>query len=137
MANYSFKESSTSRELQKRGKEIFRNNFILDTKLYPLNEYYSYMNNCDIYICAAQGQSGLGAIYTCLRLGKKVFLSGINYEWMKSLGCHVFHVDEIDKMEPKDFLDDISYKEKIDNYRIIRSYLNIEQILNKWNEFLS
>lgn len=137
MANYSFQESSISRELQKRGKEIFEENFILDTKLYPLNEYYSFMNNCDIYICAAQKQSGLGAIYTCLRLGKKVFLTEINYEWIKSLGCHIFSVDEIDKMEPEDFLEDLSYEEKINNYRAIKSYLNIEQILKKWNEFLS
>ena len=95
------------------------------------------MNNCDIYICAAQKQSGLGAIYTCLRLGKKVFLTEINYEWIKSLGCHIFSVDEIDKMEPEDFLEDLSYEEKINNYRAIKSYLNIEQILKKWNEFLS
>jgi hypothetical protein len=95
------------------------------------------MDKCDIYICDVKKQTGLGAIYTCLRLGKKLFLSGINYDWMKSLGCIVFDTGEIDQMEKEVFLQEISYEEKLNNYNIINSHLNLNRILNEWDVFLN
>jgi len=136
MLNYSFNESQVSQQLETEGKRIYGDKFKMDTELYPLDEYYKYMDKCDIYICDIKKQTGLDAIYTCLRLGKKLFLSGINYDWMKSLGCIVFDTGEIDQMEKEVFLQEISYEEKLNNYNIINSHLNLNRILNEWDEFL-
>ena len=136
MLNYSFKETDVSRQLETEGKKMYGARFYMDKQLYPLQEYYRYMEKCDIYICDSKKQSGLGAIFTCLRLGKKLFLSGINYEWMKSLGCTVFHVNEIDEMESDVFLKELTFKEKLENYKIIDSYFNISRILDDWDAFL-
>jgi hypothetical protein len=137
MLNYAFNESQVSQQLESEGKRIYGDRFKMDTELYPLDEYYKYMDKCDIYICDVKKQTGLGAIYTCLRLGKKLFLSGINYHWMKSLGCIVFHTDEIDKMENEVFLQELSYEEKLNNYNIINSHLSLNRILNEWDVFLN
>jgi hypothetical protein len=130
MLNYSFVESEISETLKIEGERIFGNMFFMDTRLYTINEYYNYMKDCDIY-----KQTGLGAIFTCLRLGKKLFLSGINYQWMKDLGCEVFHTKEIDKMDRDTFLKELSFQDKIKNYNIVNSYLDLDKILNGWSDF--
>ncbi|MBB4120078.1 hypothetical protein GGR32_002390 [Mesonia hippocampi] len=135
MINYTFQESSISLKLREVGKAIYGDNFFMDETLYTLEDYYKYMNKCDIYICDVKGQSGLGAIFTCLRLGKKVFLSGINYDFMKLLGAVVFHVNEIDSMSKEAFFEELTYTDKVKNYKIIDNYLDKEIIIDKWKEF--
>lgn len=135
MLNYSFKENESSQKLREVGTEIYQNKFNMDTKLYPLNEYYVYMDLCDIYICDMQKQTGLGAIFTCLRLGKKIFLSGANYEWMVDLGCKVYHVNDIKAMKSEEFMKEISDLDKIKNFRIVTSYLDRHRIIGDWNSF--
>lgn len=135
MLNYSFKETENSVILRQRGNELYGENFNMDTKLYPLHEYYDYMNRCDIYICNVKGQSGLGAIFTSLRLGKKVFLSGTNYLFIKSLGAIIFHVDEIEHMSNESFFEELSYDNRLKNFSVIDKYLDKETVINKWKEF--
>jgi len=137
MLNYSFKKSKMSDNLIKRGQELFGENFSIDTKLYSLNEYYEYMDKCDIYICAVEKQTGLSAIYTALRLGKKLFLKGKNYEWIKSLGCKVFHVDGIDTMNIEDFTKPLPLATKYHNHALIIELLNEDKLINKWNSVLA
>lgn len=136
MINYSFTPSDISNSLQKVGNQIFGKHFEMDTTLYSLNDYYAYMNKCDIYICNVKSQTGLGAIFTCLRLGKRVFLTGINYEFLKVLGASINHVDELDSMPAEEFLQQLSDDVKIDNFRIIQNYLDKDKIIVKWKEFL-
>lgn len=135
MANYSFKETEKSNNLKKLGHEIFGNNFTLDTTFYTLEDYYDYMNKCDIYICGVEKQTGLGAIYTALRLGKKVFLSGKNFEWIKTLGCHIYHVNDIEKMNIANFKSHLTIEQKLENYKLITQFLSPEIIKNKWIAF--
>lgn len=137
MVNYSFTESSTSLKLRETGREIFKDKFTLDTTLYSRNEYYDYMDKCDIYVCSLETQTGLGAIYTCLRLGKKLFLAGKNFEYAKSLGCIVYQVDEIDNMGSEEFLKSLNYEEKVHNYNVIDSYKNEDRVIGGWRKFLS
>ncbi|WP_313138960.1 hypothetical protein [Myroides sp.] len=137
MLNYSFKESRVSENLAKRGQTIFGDNFIMDTNLYSLEEYYDYMSNCDVYVCGLKQQTGLGAIYTCLRLGKKLYLDGINYEWMISLGCKVFHVSELKGINEDVFLQSLTYNEKLENYHIINNHLDEDLIIENWKTFMN
>ena len=77
------------------GKSIFGEDFAIDEKMMQTIEYINYMNQYDIYICSCNNQSGLGAISTCLKLGKKIFISGVNYEWINSQGFKVFHINDL------------------------------------------
>jgi hypothetical protein len=137
MLNYSFKESNVSKDLMDYGKSSFGDKFRFDTELYSLNDYYDYMDSCDIYICAIKKQTGLGAIYTSLRLGKKIYLTGQNYEWITSLGCEIFHVDELKSISENDFLTSISLENKIKNYKIIANLSDGQRIVNQWEFFFN
>lgn len=136
MLNYSFKESSYSKKLFKIGKEHFGDNINFNTKFYNLQEYYNYMYKCDIYICNVKNQSGLGAIYTCLKLGKKLYLRGENYNWINSLGCKVFHVEDLKKNNTNEFLMDLTLKQKLNNFKIISELRNEQNVIKNWRGFL-
>lgn len=137
MLNYSFKESKTSKALLSFGKNTFGNKFSFDTQLYSLDKYFDYLDRCDIYLCGKKTQTGLGAIYTSLRLGKKIYLAGQNYEWIKSLGCEIFHIDELKTVSTEDFLAPLSLDQKIKNYRIVTDIVDKEKVLRQWEVFFN
>ncbi|MAP80967.1 MAG: hypothetical protein CL526_07740 [Aequorivita sp.] len=137
MANYNFQESSLSKSLRSNGKKLFDEKFKLNTTFYSLEEYYNYMKQCDIYICAVKKQTGLAAIYTTLRMGKKLFLAGHNYEWILSLNCKIYHLRELERMSEEELFTPLSLEEKIKNYNIISKLLNSKVICDKWIEFLT
>ena len=95
------------------------------------------MNDCDIYICPVHRQSGLGAVNTCLGLGKKVYIAGKNLEWIKSAyGACVYDADSINDSLPFDaFSRGLSEEEKKSNYDSVinRRSNHVE----KWHKYLS
>lgn len=137
MLNYSFKESNVSRALLKYGQSNFGGRFSFDTQLYSLNDYFDYIDRCDIYLCGVKKQTGLGAIFTSLRLGKKVYLAGQNYEWIASLGCCIFHIDELKTISRDDFLTPISVEQKIRNYKVVSNLFDKEEVLKQWESFFN
>ena len=84
------------------GREIFGTDFHPDTTYMDEDAYIDYMNRCDIYICGAENQSGLGAIYTCLSLGKKIYITGKNLEHIVNSNYIVYKLSSLDTslMEP-------------------------------------
>ena len=132
MLNYNLDKNDQYLSLLHKGNTIFGNKFATDEKLYTLSEYKSYMDKCDIYICNETTQTGLGAIYTTLRLGKKIYLNGNNYSFIKQLGCNIYHVNEIENCNEIDFLNDISYENKLLNFKIIEDHLNLDSLIEKW-----
>lgn len=137
MLNYSFKESDVSKSLMKYGKNNFGDRFRFDTELYSLDDYFEYMDRCDIYVCAVKTQTGLGAIYNSLRLGKKLYLTGKNYEWITSLGCKIFHVDDLSSISESNFLTPIPLDDKINNYKILTAYFSKESVRKQWEVFFN
>ncbi len=136
MLHYSLEKDDTYYELINIGKEIFGDDFRSNEEFYEFDDYLKYMNKCDIYICGEDKQTGLGAIASCLRLGKKIYLAGYNYDWITSeYGAKIFHVDEInDKLEFEDFVRDISLEEKDFNYQSIEK--NKDKNIFLWNKWL-
>lgn len=135
MLHYSLEKDNTYYELIKIGQEVFGDDFRSNEEFYEFDDYLKYMNKCDIYICGVDKQTGLGAIVTCLRLGKKIYLTGDNYNWINSkYGAKIFHLDEInEKLEFEHFVEDISLEEKNYNYQAIETDKDDNVLLwNKW-----
>lgn len=134
MFNYSFdytKQYKALEDLCKKSYPCYR----LNKEFYDIDSYLHYMNQCSIFICAEMRQTGLGAIYTCLYLGKKVFLRGNNLSWIKSLGCIVYSIDSLSSMSYKDFIQPLSNEERIINRSIMEKLDNIETKIKEWNNY--
>lgn len=138
MLNYSLVKDKKYDELIRLGKACFGEEFISSEEFYEdKEEYIRYMNDCDIYICPVHRQSGLGAVNTCLGLGKKVYIAGKNLEWIKTAyEAHVFNADGINESLPfDDFSRGLSEEEKRINYdSVINRRANH---VEKWHKYLA
>jgi hypothetical protein len=96
MMNYSLLKDAHYYYFMEVGRNTFGNDFYSDEDFYEGDAYMVYMNKCDVYICGNPLQTGLGAIEACLLLGKKMFLTGKNYEWIKEYyQAKVYNISEI------------------------------------------
>lgn len=137
MLNYSLVKDEKYEELIRLGKSLFGDDFVPSEEFYEdRGDYIRYMNECYIYICPVQRQSGLGAISTCLKLGKKVFLAGKNYDWIKEeYGAQVYHLDSICSALPvEEFVEELPDEVKKRNFSSIidRRTGRVE----KWHDYL-
>jgi hypothetical protein len=137
MLNYEFKKTEKYQTLVSLGKSIFGDDFQTNEDFYSERaDYLNYMNGCDIYICAVKKQTGLGAISACLRLGKKIYITGDNYEWAKqAYHSIVFPLETIsDNLCFEEFVKPLSFEEKMSNYqnRVMCKAANRE----KWHHYL-
>lgn len=111
--------------------------YSFNTELLNLKQYVAYIDKCDIYICDEERQTGLAAIYTALRLGKKLYLNGNNYDWVTSLGCIVHHTSELLNSSFEDFIAEDS-DETIKNNQIkIEEFENLEHKIKQWSNILN
>ena len=113
----------------------FGSQFKAHTTLLPKEQYYNFMSNCDIYISSVKAQSGLGAIYLLLLLGKKIFLAGKNYEHIHSFDAIIYQSDQIMEFSFQEFCKPLTNKEKEHNYLVTMKLLNIEDVVIKWEQF--
>lgn len=137
MLNYEFVKGEKYFELVKLGKEFFGDDFKTNEEFYSdIKDYINYMNRCDIYICDVKKQTGLGAISICLRLGKKIYITGNNLEWVRQeYNSIVFPIDDInEKLSIEAFLKPLTREEKDQNYR---NRVNCKAVnRDKWHEYL-
>lgn len=135
MLNYSLDPSSYEfQQLNKIGTEKFGSDFIVHTKLYSLKEYPDFMDICDIYICDVKTQTGLGAINTCLKLGKKIYLSGRNYDYISSLGFVIYPSSSLNGIS-LDNLRQYSIKDAFYNYDLYYNVFDQKVLSDRWNSF--
>lgn len=136
MLNYSLVKDELYEKLMRLGTTLFGDEFISSEEFYEdRKEYLKYINDIDIYICPVERQSGLGAINYCLRLGKKIYITGKNYDWIVSQGAQVFRYDHLKGgLSFEDFSEELPKEVKIRNYRttIERKTGQTE----KWHEYL-
>ena len=100
MLNYALTKNKKYDDLIILGQKCFGDDFHSDEKLYNSDEYIEYMNKCDIYMCGNPSQTGLGAIQTCMLLGKKIYLTGKNYEWLTNhYGAKVFKINDWNNLD--------------------------------------
>lgn len=137
MLNYEFEKKEKYQTLVDLGKTFFGDDFKTNEVFYSkYADYIHYMNGCDIYVCAVDKQTGLGAISTCLRLGKKIYITGNNLEWVQQeYSSIVFPVDIItEKLSYEDFVKPLTKEEKDYNYQSrIKSKAENR---NKWHKYL-
>lgn len=137
MLNYPFEKTENYNELVRLGRSIFGDDFRTNEDYYSdRKDYINYMNSCDIYICSVEKQAGLGAISTCLQLGKKIYITGNNLEWVRNeYNSVVFPIGDINEDLSIDaFVKPLSSEEKDHNYRnrVKCKKLNRE----KWHNYL-
>lgn len=138
MLNYSLVKDEKYESLIKLGESYFGDDFVSSEEYYSdKGDYIRYMNECDIYVCPVHRQSGLGAVNTCLGLGKKIFIAGKNLEWIKdTYGALVFNADDINgSMSFSAFSNPLSKSDKKNNYDSVinRRTLYVE----KWHRYLA
>lgn len=137
MLNYKFEKNKKYLNLVSLGKSIFGDDFKTNEDFYSdRTDYINYMNGCDVYICAVEKQTGLGAISTCLRLGKKVYITGNNLEWIQhEYNAIVFPLETItENLNYEDFVRPLTKEEKVHNYQnVVKSKATNR---NKWHKYL-
>ncbi len=135
MLQYSLDENDPDyNKLLSKGRKLWDNDFRVIKKFYKLCDYPNFMNQCDIYICGVKRQTGLSAINTCLKLGKKVVLDGVNLEYSRGLGVTVFSCDEI-KDNFDHFLEPLSLESKLDNLDLVLKSLDETKLVEKWTDY--
>lgn len=134
MMNYSLNKDQRYEDFINHGKNIFGDDFQSDEEFYRGSEnYVNYMNRCDIYMCGCPDQTGLGALNTVLQLGKKVYVTGKNYEWgIKECDAVVFNINDVNDYD--DFVKPLSESQKMHNSNAIRNKKQIPPKL--WKEYL-
>lgn len=136
MLNYSLEKNDSYDELVSLTKDY--TSVELDEIQHPVEQYVDYMNCCDIYICPKRRQTGLAAIHTCLQLGKKLFLTGGNYEWAsKYLGCTVFKVSDINNMTFDEFVAPLDKETQKRNKELVDEMLDIDKNAKRWLEYFN
>ena len=136
MNNYSLKKDSEYMQLISLGKGLFGEDFHSDEEFYDYEDYIRYMNNCDVYVCSRESQTGLGAIYMCLSLGKKVYIHGKNLNWLRNhFHATVFDTDDINcNLSFSDFSKPLTVEEKMQNNKILIDNRMISY--DKWVNYL-
>lgn len=134
MLNYSLKNNLLLDKLKEKGRALWGDDFVLDTKLYPIEEYPSYMNQCDVYICKAEEQTGIGAISTLAYLGKKIYLSGKNLSWARDLGYFVSDISELNDITV-DFYLPLPEKARKCNREIYKNRFELSK--KNWNDYIN
>ena len=135
MMQYPRKDQKVLEDLQSKGEMIFgKGSFYCDTEMLQTEAYFAYMSKFDIYICGVTKQSGLGAANTCITLGKKVYLTGKNLNWMRSCGLLVYDINSIEHSSNSDFLKPLTEEQKKFNFD--NEYAGVEKIKNRWIQYL-
>ena len=137
MLNYPFEKGKTYEKLISLGKSMFGDDFKTNENFYSdKKDYINYLNGCDIYICAVKQQTGLGAIRFCLELGKKIYITGDNLEWIRQeYKSIVYPIEDIsDRLSFEEFARPLSSDVKRHNYQ--SQVDSIERNREKWHTYL-
>lgn len=106
-------------------------------KIVPIDEYMNFLQQIDIYLCANQSQSSLGAIYACLNYGKKIFLDGSNYTALKGEGFHIFHIRELAESSGDEICRPLSTAEIAWNKQTVQEKLSSDRSIAEWDALFS
>lgn len=115
------------------GFKIFGDKFTYFTELKPFEEYENLIRSINIYITAANIQTGLFALLSSIVSGAKVYITGNLLYSMKEYGFIVNNIDEIPSMQFMNFCEGISEADYDSNIEIYRSkYCNISKLQDEW-----
>lgn len=81
------------------GKQLFGEDFYYFQDLIPNEEYSSFLQEIDIYVTAAERQTGLGTLFRTMSGGSKIYVSGNLLRSLQSEGYIVFDINSICTIE--------------------------------------
>ena len=136
MLNYGVKTKKDVQAFKTRCRNYKPFNITFWENKVPIDDYIKVLSNYNVYICAVERQTGLGAIYACLALGHKIYLTGVNYEHCVSLGFTVYHIDELKNMSAND--DIFMYSDTIreNNRKRIKEFLDPQIAGTEWSKII-
>lgn len=119
-----------AKEVIKRGKEIFKDNFIPLIEFMEYDEYLKFLSKIDIAIFAHDRQQAVGNIISLLSMKKTVYLKGsiTTYKMLKDLGIKVKDFNKFENLEK--FNDDILEKNK----EIIKERFSERRLAEDWKK---
>lgn len=79
-----------------QGRSLFGDSFHYFTELKTSLEYKAIAQSVDVYITAAERQTGLGALHLTMSGGAKVFSTGNIYKSMSSIGYKIFDIHNLE-----------------------------------------
>lgn len=110
-----------------KGKDLFKDKFEAITEFMPLNDYNKLMLSAKISVYGHWRGEAYGNIVISLYLGSKVYLSK-HSPFFKGLSEMCLKVFELEKAAEKDFLEEISEKDKANNRKIMKDLYNTERL---------
>lgn len=135
MVNYSLDiQNEYYVTLCQKGIDLYGKDFIVHTEFYELKDFPDFMNLCDVYICGVSKQTGLGAIYACIKLGKKLYLTGNNYDYIKDQNYIVHSCSELNNIT-KEELVEYTLEERLFNFRNYQRLHNQKELYERWEKY--
>ncbi len=112
-----------ARLIEKKGGEVFGNNFHGIIDLMPLQDYSTMIAQCDYAIMNHLRQQALGTIIILLYCGTKVFLREENplYDFLKSMEIEVATLNDCDDLK-ENLMTPLSAENQYKNRDIVRQY---------------
>lgn len=136
LLNYSLIKDDCFNYLYNKGKDYFGDDFNVIETFMTQDEYIDFLKGYDVYICNMPEQTGLGAIHRCLRLGKKLFLNGANYDYVTQIGCFLNHVRDLETISFDEFISPLTKEQKVHNLNSVNTVLDYSVLTTKWNQYI-
>ena len=126
-------DSKYIEEVITKGKEIFGENYSYFMDLMPKKDYTNFLKTFDVYVTAAERQTGLGAVHRAIVGGVKLYLTGNNLESMRKQGYLVFDIDSIKNISMKEFRKPLTYDEAKSNVDILSyTHCDSKELIEGW-----
>ncbi|MHB9338840.1 TDP-N-acetylfucosamine:lipid II N-acetylfucosaminyltransferase [Fusobacterium pseudoperiodonticum] len=128
----SYGNKEYAQEVQRYGKDIFKEKFIGLLDFLPPQEYARYINNIDILVFNHKRQQGLGNINALAYLERKIYVRSDISSWMylkEELGLEIHDTLNIEKETFEDF---ISNPKNNNKERILSTVYSIKYMKNIW-----
>ena len=116
-----------------RMKVLYGDKLVLWETNLPFNEYLIRIQECSTYIFPGTTQGGIDLTYNMLLMGKRVVCKGVNYKWLKDIGCTVDNLDEFE-LNRCGLLPPLSENEVENNRRIVCEWTSMSQKnIDRWD----
>jgi hypothetical protein len=94
------------RSVIESGKSIFGDKFLPIIDYMSFEDFLNLISSVDIAYFSHKRQQGLGNLYLCFALGKKIFISRnvTPYDYYKSIGISLFPIEEVTNMSFDEFV---------------------------------
>lgn len=113
-------------------KNKFKDNYNLIQDFFPLEKYVELIANSTCYVCNHNRQTGLGAIFSAIRIGRDVFVKGSNLLWLRKIGVKAFSIQNLVRDYPD--IPRLSIEDLKHNREILLSFYHPERIVPLWDK---